>query len=136
MGAATALRFENLDIENDLAPLENAKNLVCHSPVTPAAIHSNASLAEMVLCKLLCNAIRYTKYGGVLIACRLRAGSAVIEVWDTGIGIAPENHSDIVKEFHQLGNPERDRRQGLSLSLGLPGEHGGHYQRGTVAGHY
>jgi CheY-like chemotaxis protein len=43
----------------------------------------------------------------------------VIEVWDTGIGIASDQQSEIFKEFHQLGNPERDRRKGLGLGLAI-----------------
>ena len=43
----------------------------------------------------------------------------MVQVWDTGVGIAPENHLDIFKEFHQLGNPERDRRKGLGLGLAI-----------------
>lgn len=42
-----------------------------------------------------------------------------IEVWDTGIGIAPEHHAAVYREFHQLGNPERDRRKGLGLGLAI-----------------
>jgi len=106
-------------IENDLAPVANAKGLVYRSRETSAIIHSDASLVEMVLRNLVSNAIRYTEHGGVLVACRLRQGLAVVEVWDTGIGIAPENQFAIFQEFHQLGNPERDRRKGLGLGLAI-----------------
>ena len=40
-------------------------------------------------------------------------------MWDTGIGIAPEQQTEVFKEFHQLGNPERDRRKGLGLGLAI-----------------
>ena len=106
-------------IENDLAPMANAKGLVYRSRETSAVIHSDASLVEMVLRNLVSNAIRYTDRGGVLVACRLHRGMAVVEVWDTGIGIAPENQAEIFREFHQLGNPERDRRKGLGLGLAI-----------------
>jgi CheY-like chemotaxis protein len=43
----------------------------------------------------------------------------VLEVWDTGIGIAPEYQQSIFREFHQLGNPERDQRKGLGLGLAI-----------------
>ncbi|MDP2820424.1 MAG: ATP-binding protein [Polaromonas sp.] len=106
-------------IENDLAPVANAKGLVYRSRETSAVIHSDASLVEMVLRNLVSNAIRYTEQGGVLVACRLHHGMAVVEVWDTGIGIATENQLEIFREFHQLGNPERDRRKGLGLGLAI-----------------
>lgn len=38
---------------------------------------------------------------------------------DTGIGIAPEHQHEVFREFHQLGNPERDRRKGLGLGLAI-----------------
>jgi CheY-like chemotaxis protein len=43
----------------------------------------------------------------------------MVEVWDTGIGIAPALQQDVFREFHQLGNPERDRRKGLGLGLAI-----------------
>jgi signal transduction histidine kinase len=106
-------------IENDLAPLADAKGMVYRSRETHVTIQSDATLVEMILRNLVSNAIRYTESGGVLVACRKRFGLAVVEVWDTGIGIAPENQHDIFREFHQLGNPERDRRKGLGLGLAI-----------------
>lgn len=106
-------------IENDLAPIAVAKGLAYRTRPTSAIIQSDALLVEMVLRNLVSNAIRYTEKGGVLIGCRLRQGRVVVEVWDTGIGIAPENQSEIFQEFHQLGNPERDRRKGLGLGLAI-----------------
>jgi len=43
----------------------------------------------------------------------------VLEVWDTGIGIEPAHQTEVFREFHQLGNPERDRRKGLGLGLSI-----------------
>lgn len=53
------------------------------------------------------------------MACRIRGNRAVVEVWDTGIGIAPEHQKYVFREFHQLGNPERDRHKGLGLGLAI-----------------
>ena len=41
----------------------------------------------------------------------------MLQVADTGPGIAAEEHERIFDEFYQLGNPERDRRKGLGLGL-------------------
>jgi CheY-like chemotaxis protein len=40
-------------------------------------------------------------------------------VWDTGIGIESSQHPAVFREFHQLGNAERDRRKGLGLGLAI-----------------
>jgi two-component system, sensor histidine kinase len=42
-----------------------------------------------------------------------------IEVWDTGIGIAADQHDKIFGEFYRLGEPDRDRRGGLGLGLAI-----------------
>ncbi len=106
-------------IENDLAPQADAKGLVYRTRETSITIASDAALVEMILRNFVSNAIRYTDAGGVLVGCRQHAGHAVVEVWDTGIGIAAESQLEIFKEFHQLGNPERDRRKGLGLGLAI-----------------
>ena len=74
-----------------------------------------------ILLNLLSNALRYTRAGSVLLACRGKGedGRAWIEVWDTGIGIATEHQEAIFKEFYQIDNPERERSKGLGLGLNI-----------------
>jgi CheY-like chemotaxis protein len=38
-------------------------------------------------------------------------------VIDTGVGIPPEKQEAVFEDFFQIGNPERDRAQGLGLGL-------------------
>lgn len=106
-------------IENDLALQADAKGIVYRARDTTTVVNSDASLVEMILRNLVSNAIRYTDRGGVLTACRRRGDQAVVEVWDTGIGIDQSQQQGIFREFHQLGNPERDRRKGLGLGLAV-----------------
>ena len=106
-------------IENELAPQADAKHIVYRSRETHAVVESDPLLLEMILRNLVTNAIRYTERGGVLVACRHRGNQAVLEVWDTGIGIAQVHQQEIFREFHQLGNPERDRNKGLGLGLAI-----------------
>jgi CheY-like chemotaxis protein len=106
-------------IENEFAPQGRAKNLEYRSRKTNVVVRSDPVLLERILRNLVSNAIRYTNRGGLLLACRQHDQHAVIEVWDTGIGIAAEFQEDVFREFHQLGNPERDRRKGLGLGLAI-----------------
>jgi two-component system, sensor histidine kinase len=106
-------------VENDLAPVANAKGIFYRSRETAATILSDATLVELILRNLVSNAIRYTEKGGVLIGCRRRGAHLCVEVWDTGIGIATAHQTDVFREFHQLGNPERDQRKGLGLGLAI-----------------
>lgn len=82
-----------------------------------ALAHSDPQLVERILGNLVSNAVRYTRRGKVLIGCRPRGGKIQVEVWDTGVGIAPAERENIFDEFYQVGNVERDRRRGLGLGL-------------------
>lgn len=106
-------------IENELAPQADTKNIVYRSRETQFAIRSDPMLLELILRNLVSNAIRYTQRGGVFIGCRQRGSTAVIEIWDTGMGIPLEHQQEVFREFHQLGNPERDRNKGLGLGLAI-----------------
>ncbi len=68
---------------------------------------------------LVANAVRYTKDGGVLIAARRRRDRVVIEVIDTGIGIAAENRERIFEEFYQVRGDDRGRSAGMGLGLAI-----------------
>ncbi len=86
-----------------------------------AWVRSDAAQLERMLRNLLDNAIKYTGRGGrVLLGCRRAGGNRLrLEVVDTGPGIPEDKHDAIFEEFVQLGNPERDRSQGLGLGLAI-----------------
>ncbi|WP_376959943.1 hybrid sensor histidine kinase/response regulator [Azospirillum sp. A26] len=97
------------------------KGLVLRAMPTRMVIRTDRTLLTRMLGDLVRNAIRFTDDGRVTIGCRhqgSRQGRWLrIEVWDTGTGIPPEQLDNIFEDFVQLGNPERDRRQGLGLGL-------------------
>jgi CheY-like chemotaxis protein/anti-sigma regulatory factor (Ser/Thr protein kinase) len=83
-------------------------------------IQTDPLLLGQIVRNLLSNALRYTPDGGrVLVACRRRREELVIEVWDTGQGIPEDMQEAIFEDFVQVANPERDRRKGLGLGLGI-----------------
>lgn len=82
-------------------------------------VASDPMLLEQVLSNLVSNAMRNTRRGGVLVAARGRGADIRFEVWDTGIGIGEGDLKRIFEEFVQVGNPHRDRRQGLGLGLSI-----------------
>lgn len=116
--------FEALPIgqtlETRFAPLAHSKALRfrVHCP-KGLFLHTDAELLIELIMNLLSNAFRYTERGGVLLAFRARANSVLIQVWDTGCGIADDKLDLIFDEFVQLGNPSRDRRKGLGLGLAI-----------------
>jgi signal transduction histidine kinase/ActR/RegA family two-component response regulator len=84
-----------------------------------AVVRTDAAMLQRILANLVSNALRYTARGSVLVGARRRGGTVRVDVFDTGPGIPPEAIDDIFLEFHQLGNPERDRRKGLGLGLAI-----------------
>lgn len=84
-------------------------------------VHADPALLQRVLVNLVANAVQYTTRGGVLVGCRRCDGgrSVRIEVWDTGLGIASDQHDKVFSEFYQIENPERDRSKGFGLGLSI-----------------
>ena len=83
-------------------------------------VESDPVMLERILANLLSNALNYTPSGGrILILARRRAGKVVIEVRDSGIGIAPEHQAAIFAEFYQIGNAAREHHKGLGLGLSI-----------------
>jgi signal transduction histidine kinase len=110
--------FERL--AQDLGPLAHDKGLQLRFRSCQVWIRSDPALLYRILLNLVGNALRYTEKGGVLVACRPGASAqARIEVWDSGLGIAPEHQEAVFKEFYQVDNPARQRLQGLGLGLNI-----------------
>jgi signal transduction histidine kinase len=85
-------------------------------------LHADPVLVERVLRNLVSNAIRYTHDGSVLVSCRRRAGRMLLQVWDTGVGIAEAERSRIFEEFYQVAGTEPagpQERRGLGLGLSI-----------------
>ncbi len=96
---------------------------------TPAVVWTDPVLLEQMLRNLVGNAIRHTTRGGVLVGVRRRGTSWVLQVWDTGPGIAQSDQQRIFEAFVQLGNPARNASQGLGLGLAIV------HRAATLLGH-
>ena len=106
-------------LTNDFIAQAKDKGLQIHCPDCPYAVHTDPHLLEQILRNYISNAIRYTDNGEIKVTCEAGEGTIMISVSDTGRGI-PEQEQDIIfEEFHQLGNPERDRSKGLGLGLAI-----------------
>ncbi|MEO8723391.1 MAG: response regulator, partial [Sphingobium sp.] len=82
-------------------------------------VHSDPRLLEQMVRNLLANAMKYTRTGRILLACRRTGAKMRLEVWDTGIGIAGDELHAIFDEFHQIDNAARERSKGLGLGLSI-----------------
>jgi signal transduction histidine kinase/CheY-like chemotaxis protein len=80
---------------------------------------------RQVLLNLVSNAAKFTEKGGITVRAYLDRGpaadggspSVVIEVRDTGIGIAPEHQERIFDEFQQIQDEYNRAYQGTGLGL-------------------
>jgi signal transduction histidine kinase/ActR/RegA family two-component response regulator len=105
--------------ETTFAGAAREKKLSFRASPSDAWVRSDFILLQQIVFNLVQNALRYTRSGGVLIGCRKRGDQLRIEVWDSGIGIAADQHDKIFGEFYRLGEPDRDRRAGLGLGLAI-----------------
>lgn len=105
-------------LASEFSQQAHTKGLSFRVRALPQSVVTDEAMLERILRNLIGNALRYTERGGILVACRARP-TPVIEVWDTGRGI-PEGHLEkIWEEFYQVGNPARDRAEGLGLGLSI-----------------
>jgi two-component system phosphate regulon sensor histidine kinase PhoR len=99
--------------ENANAALE--KGIELRIARSSAAVMSNTVLLEGILRNLVRNAINYTEPGGrILIGCRRSGHDVRINVYDTGIGMAPEQLPRIFEAFQRLDSTRAD---GLGIGL-------------------
>ena len=81
-------------------------------------VRSDPVLLETILRNLMSNAIRYTQKGEVSVECYADNLNVIIEVKDTGVGIAEDQQNIIFQEFEQLENAaEENKGMGLGLSI-------------------
>ena len=86
------------------------------------AVHADPLLVERIVRNLVSNAIRYTEDGSVLVSCRRRSGRLLVQVWDTGVGIAAADCGRVFEEFYQVpgaAQPTHEHRKGLGLGLAI-----------------
>jgi signal transduction histidine kinase len=115
------VRLQNVDVRQlfaDLAlqyePIAAGKSLKLRTRAGPAVIWADPVVLRRILGNLLSNAIKHTQRGGILLALRHRTDMLVLEVWDTGVGIAREHQQAIFQEFFRVS-----QHQGTEDSLGL-----------------
>ena len=119
--ALEVLRLSDLfqRLENDFAAAAAQKKLRLKVRTTDMLVRSDPAMLYRILTNFVTNAITYTQNGGVLVADRRQRNVAVIEVWDSGVGIPADHHQHVFEEYFQIGNPARSRGHGLGLGLAI-----------------
>jgi PAS domain S-box-containing protein len=82
----------------------------------------DARRLKQMLVNLLDNAIKFTPEGGEMgldVTRDIERGRISFQVWDTGIGIAPEHQAQLFKPFSQLEHGLAKQHSGTGLGLSL-----------------
>ena len=106
-------------LKTEFSYLAKSKGISLHVVASSLRVRSDPLLLSQMIRNLLSNAVKYTKRGKILIGARRDGENVRLEVWDTGIGIPAGQLAAIFEEYHQLGNPARERSLGLGLGLSI-----------------
>ena len=116
--------ISHFEVNSVLEPLRaefdqiaNSKGIELRVVPTTLSVVSDQRYLHRIVQNLLSNAIKYTETGKVLIGCRRRGDLVVIQVFDTGLGIAKGDQHRIFEEFQRLAPSSADQGMGLGLSF-------------------
>jgi signal transduction histidine kinase len=84
-----------------------------------AWVRSDPHLLETILRNFVSNAIRYTQQGRVLVGCRRRSDGLLVCVYDTGVGIAPDQLDAIFEPYYQVPGERHAADAGIGLGLSI-----------------
>ncbi|HBI68856.1 MAG TPA: hypothetical protein DDZ22_07480, partial [Massilia sp.] len=94
--------------------------LVLDLPDRPVFLHGDATRLAQILSNLLNNAAKYTNRGGrVTLSGHVEDKTLVLEVTDTGIGLAPEMLDSVFEMFVQVDSTLERTNAGLGVGLSL-----------------
>jgi len=98
--------------------------------VDDVAFNADRAKLRLILDNLVSNAVKYTPDGGTItVRGRLDGSDLVIDVADTGPGIAPEDRARIFEAFYQGATPHGGLVRGTGIGLSVVQEfvqaHGG-----------
>ncbi|HPO14594.1 MAG TPA: HAMP domain-containing sensor histidine kinase [Candidatus Hydrogenedentes bacterium] len=111
-----------VELESEYQDLARARNqsLIVDVPGDLHQVKGVPRLVREAVANLIGNAVKYTPDGGRIYVRAINIGAKVrIEVHDTGVGIAPEDHARLFREFVRLQPKTATGSQGTSSGLGL-----------------
>ena len=108
------------EISRNFRAVAEQKNLRLVVRKTEAWVRCDYVMLSRILNNLVSNSLRHTTEGGILVGARRRGRSIRVEVWDTGIGIAPHHQRRVFEEFYQIEPQGRQGgREQRGMGLGL-----------------
>jgi len=109
------------EVVDDVAPVRSSReqSLVLRLPPSLPSVWADRVRLRQIVLNLLNNAFKFTPAGGkITVRARQEDGNVVVEVKDTGSGIAEEDQRRIFEPYHRKES-DRERLSGLGLGLAL-----------------
>jgi signal transduction histidine kinase len=115
------LRTIVADATGLVEPLMVSKGLALEVdlPTEPSVLDTDVTKVRQILLNLLTNAGKFTERGTVRCQIRGDSTSLVVDVSDTGRGIASDDLPHVFDVFWQGGRAERERPEGAGLGLSV-----------------
>lgn len=105
-------------LADEFSLLAQQKGLALSVRAADYQVQTDPTYLRRILQNMLSNAIKYTKQGGILLGCRRRGQELLIQVWDTGPGIAQMDLQRIFEDFYRIDATAKGQ-QGVGLGLGV-----------------
>jgi len=109
------------DAISSAAPFAKDKKIYLKSeaPAKLPIIKGDFMRLSQVLTNLLNNAIKFTDKGGITVRARKTGGEVVVEVSDTGIGMAKQEIPKLFAKFYQADSSAKRKYGGTGLGLAI-----------------
>lgn len=108
------------EIRVSFEPLTSAKGLFLKCEIDPELFGkyiSDPLRIRQIVNNLLSNAVKFTSKGGITLNTTYRSSHIIIDVSDTGKGMASEDRERIFQEFTRLPGAQGEEGFGLGLSI-------------------
>ena len=106
-------------------------------PDEPIYADVDPERSTQVITNLITNALNYTPTGGtiqLIVRVPANGGGVLVQVMDSGVGIAPENLPYIFQPFYRVASAVEGAGLGLSIAREIVELHGGEIQVQSQAG--
>lgn len=94
--------------------------LIVDCPLLPEPVYVDREMWEKIVLNLLSNALKFTFEGEIRVSLHSTGrNQAVLEIQDTGTGIAPEHLPHLFERFYQVRGTQARTQEGSGIGLAL-----------------
>ncbi|GAA0668128.1 PAS domain-containing hybrid sensor histidine kinase/response regulator [Rheinheimera tangshanensis] len=105
-------------LTDEFSWLAEQKQLRFRTHFSEWQVQTDGTYLRRILQNILSNAIKYTPSGQVLLSCRKRGQQVLLQIWDSGPGVAEHELKRIFDDFYRVDSTARGQ-QGVGLGLAV-----------------